>query len=55
MKDEYDSKKYTDYLEHRANMSKRIAGEFKPSVFFDAGTCIDEFGMPKFNIKKGGN
>lgn len=49
MKDEFDSKKYCDYLEHRANVSKRLHGEFKKSNFFDGGSTVDEFGMPKIH------
>ena len=52
MKDEYDGKRYTDYLEHRANVSKRLAGEFKKSNFFDAGATVDEFGMPKIKSRR---
>jgi len=52
MKDEYDGKRYTDYLEHRANVSKRLAGEFKKSNYFDAGAKVDEFGMPKITKER---
>ena len=52
MKDEYDGKRYTDYLEHRANVSKRLHGEFKKSNFFDAGATVDEFGMPKIRNRR---